>query len=55
LFVELKTKEGVMSEEQIGFFNDAIMAGYCPKLARGFEEAINIISKYMKGFFIYGK
>ncbi len=55
LFIEMKIekyrnrKNGGCSEEQIEFINYAINAGYCCRVCYNWEEARDVIIKYLEG------
>jgi len=47
LFLELKSRDGRVSEEQVRFKEKAEREGYCYKIAYGSGEAIRFIDEYL--------
>jgi len=48
LFLELKTKVGIVSPTQKEFLQRMDAKGYCARVARGADEAIEVIKEYLK-------
>lgn len=48
LFIEMKAKNGKIQQNQIEFLNLAESMGYAAEVAYSFEEAKNIIEKYLQ-------
>ena len=50
LYIEMKRREGgKLSKEQEAFLVDMTRAGYCAAVCRGWDEARQIIEKYLGG------
>lgn len=47
LFLEMKTKCGAPTAEQVDFLADANMMGYLGVVCRGFDEAVIVVDAYM--------
>jgi hypothetical protein len=48
LFIEMKAKKGVLSDDQEKFLGKAQMMGYLSVVCYGFEDAKKIITEYLK-------
>jgi len=51
LFIEMKSKDGVLREEQRIFLQNMQEAGYFTGVCRSFEDAKHTIEKYLDGYF----
>jgi hypothetical protein len=49
LAIELKTKKGRPTEEQIYWINELNKRGYMASICRGIDEALEVIDRYLKG------
>lgn len=49
LFIEVKSKTGRPTPEQLAFIKRMNEAGYCAKLCYGAEEVISTMKDYLKG------
>ena len=49
LAIELKTKKGRPSKEQIEWMNNLNKRGYMATICTGIDEALETINKYLKG------
>lgn len=49
LFIEMKTPDGAMSEAQKYFQSKATVKGYAAFACYDFDQAVNLITKYLKG------
>ena len=49
LTIELKTKKGRPSKEQIEWMNKLNERGYMATICTGIDEALEVINKYLKG------
>jgi hypothetical protein len=49
LAIELKTKKGRPTKEQIEWMNNLNERGYMATICTGIDEALEVINKYLKG------
>ncbi len=47
LFIEMKTNKGTLSQNQKNWLNDLETQGYMTAVAKGFEEAVEILKEYI--------
>ena len=55
LFIEMKTAEGTVSQEQRQFIKDVRALGYAAEVCRGFDAARALIEAYLGGKYQPGK
>ena len=48
LFIEMKTKKGVLSASQKWWLTELKKQGYMTSVAKGFDEAIKTLKEYLK-------